>query len=177
MTRQEWLDGCLSRRVEARTTCRYCQCELPLGPPARSRRYCSMECHRAFQGKRWAQLVPGRRSPTTFDLYWAAGFLDGEGCFTVYTDCYPRLSAGQTERWPLERLQEIFGGNIRPVKAEQNKLARKDYWVWTLSGMGGRGVMMTLYCLLSPRRQDRIREVLSKWQGIDKSLSGLRGRR
>jgi hypothetical protein len=41
---------------------------------------------------------------------WAAGFFDGEGCFS-YSQAgrYASASIGQSERWPLERFQEATG--------------------------------------------------------------------
>jgi hypothetical protein len=44
-------------------------------------------------------------------LAWAAGFFDGEGCFS-YSNAggYGVVSIGQTEREPLERFLEAVGG-------------------------------------------------------------------
>ena len=50
------------------------------------------------------------------DLAWAAGFIDGEGTFTLTRRLKPRLSydlkisAGQTSIEPLEKLCSLFGG-------------------------------------------------------------------
>jgi hypothetical protein len=45
------------------------------------------------------------------ELSWAAGFFDGEGCFS-YTDkaAYASVSIVQVERRPLERFQDAVGG-------------------------------------------------------------------
>jgi hypothetical protein len=44
-------------------------------------------------------------------LAWAAGFFDGEGCFS-FTDkaAYASVSIVQVERRPLERFQDAIGG-------------------------------------------------------------------
>lgn len=54
------------------------------------------------------------------DLAWAAGFLDGEGCFTLVkmsgaTNPSQRslyVGASQSTREPLEKLQSLFGGKL-----------------------------------------------------------------
>lgn len=45
------------------------------------------------------------------ELAWAAGFFDGEGCFS-YTDKagYGAAAIGQVDREPLERFQRAVGG-------------------------------------------------------------------
>ena len=47
------------------------------------------------------------------DLYWAAGFLEGEGGFGMYG---PKnawsVQAAQVQKEPLERLKSLFGGSI-----------------------------------------------------------------
>ena len=74
------------------------------------------------------------------NLAWAAGFIDGEGCFVhvkthrpngkMYSDGV-RLSAAQVNKEPLERLQKILGGKIYgPYKVKNNINARPFYqWV------------------------------------------------
>ena len=49
-------------------------------------------------------------APDREDLAWAAGFFDGEGCFS-YTDraAYASVSISQVERGPLERFQGAVG--------------------------------------------------------------------
>ncbi len=90
----------------------------------------------------------------TTDLYWAAGFLEGEGSFLAHTGCC-RVSANQVQRQPLERLAFLFGGSIRYHK---NKI-----WVWRINGTWARGVMMTLFGLMSFKRKGQIRKALSAW--------------
>ena len=96
-------------------------------------------------------------NPSTNDLYWAAGFIDGEGCFywrPAGKQGNFSVSACQNEKWPLERLQSFFGGSIGSSKP--------GHYSWKITQARARGVMMTLYSLLGPRRQAKIREILSK---------------
>lgn len=79
-------------------------------------------------------------------LAWAAGFIDGDGFITIqvrkstvngkiYTGSYLRVGACQALLAPLEELQSLFGGAIRPKNSGPNREGynRKPQWVWTLS--------------------------------------------
>ncbi len=95
--------------------------------------------------------------PTARDLEWAAGFLEGEGCFRR---SWPgkggteHVSASQKIREPLEKLQTFFGGSIGPDRIGGT-------YRWQVYGPRARGVSMTLYSLLSNRRQKQIRDALN----------------
>lgn len=98
---------------------------------------------------------------TTADLHWAAGFLEGEGSFNHFSTS-PRVECAQGSDEPVEKMQRLFGGKIHkrwPGKSrgwqEQN--------LWYLYGGKAVGVMLTLYPILSSRRQAQIRGVLLKW--------------
>ena len=53
------------------------------------------------------------------DTAWAAGFIDGEGCFYASIDNRGSvrivIQVGQRLREPLDHLQALFGGTIAPV--------------------------------------------------------------
>jgi hypothetical protein len=67
----------------------------------------------------------------------------------------------QKQREPLKRLVEIFGGSLRSYLAGRTKCGeRTPIWQWQVSGGRARGVMLTLYCLLSTRRRAQIRRAL-----------------
>jgi len=107
---------------------------------------------------------PASVRPTVRDLAWAAGFMEGEGCFRRQSRC-TRLSAKQIgTREPLERLVAMFGGVIHSVSNEHNRRRggkARDGWEWTACGARARGVAMTLFPLLSRRRQDQVRRALA----------------
>jgi hypothetical protein len=84
------------------------------------------------------------------DAAWAAGFLDGEGCFTILlkkqndkrldgsrggrgVTYRPLIAAAQISQKPLLKLQQMFGGNLRLIV---NSGARRDVWHWQLEGGG-----------------------------------------
>jgi hypothetical protein len=98
------------------------------------------------------------------ELYWAAGFLEGEGSF-IHNGS-PRLYANQTNtREPLERLQKIFGGSVMLTNNE-NQRSRgrnsKDCWAWQVYSSQAVVAMIRLYPLMSIRRQEQIGIVLEK---------------
>lgn len=97
-------------------------------------------------------------------LAWTAGFLEGEGSFVLtrpgrHSECrYPRIAAYQVQRWPLELLQERFGGHIYVRKRSRPNQAVCSIWI--LDGKDACELMEKLSPLMSPRRQTQIRESL-----------------
>lgn len=102
-----------------------------------------------------------RTAPTTVDLAWLAGFLEGEGSFG-FTQSSACVSAKQVQRWPLEVCLRIVGGRInsspKPTPTSQ------PFFTWAVGGRIAAGLMMTLYPLLSPRRKQQIDAVLVRWR-------------
>lgn len=101
---------------------------------------------------------------TTRLLEWAAGYLEGEGCFSLREHPAPRkpgfeVTAGSTDKEPLQILLAIFGGKLCERKRASNA-KRPHMWYWATYGVRALGVAMTLYPLLCPRRQAKIRDML-----------------
>lgn len=95
-----------------------------------------------------------RRSATSLDIAWLAGFFEGEGSFSV--GC---AQVTQISRWPLDRIREAFGGRV--VEFEGNAInGRIRAFRWYATGPRARGIAMTLYPFLSPRRQLQARRFL-----------------
>jgi hypothetical protein len=105
----------------------------------------------------------------TARLVWTAGFLEGEGHFDAsYSGI--KIKAVQIQRAPLEWLQLFWGGSLTlSDKASRRKIGRKPIWDWALHGMAGRGLIMTLYPLLSPWRREQVRKALTVWRRRPKS--------
>ena len=96
--------------------------------------------------------------PRLRDLAWAAGFLEGEGSFSKGSN---RVSASQCQREPLDRLAEMFGGTVRERKDRTERpWHQQQIHQWDVSGSRARGVMMTIYLFMSPRRRSQIRASL-----------------
>jgi len=89
------------------------------------------------------------------DLYWIAGFLEGEGCF--YNRRQMRVIASQVNLEPLERLQALVGGVVKPKK-------HQTIYEWVAWGPRAAGIAMTLYPLLSRRRQLQAAKTLRFWK-------------
>lgn len=116
--------------------------------------------------------VMATKSPTSGDLYWAAGFLDGEGSFGrnggASAPSTERVTASQSDRELLDRLSAMFGGAVKPHTFRNKAFLGTKYeqlikpiWRWEVTGVLARGVMMTLYTLLSQRRKSAVRDALN----------------
>jgi len=108
-----------------------------------------------------AQCLAASASPSTADLAWAAGFIEGEGNFTPVRvrmrsgerRGYARVTAFQNNQEPLNKLVAMFGGSIRRV---QRPRGTELAGAWTVNGARARGVMLTLFSFLSARRRKQI---------------------
>jgi hypothetical protein len=74
--------------------------------------------------------------PTDTDHAWAAGFLDGEGCFYIGRKG-PRgwrvsLSASQNNRSPLDKLATMYGGTVH-VQYHASEARRNVCWQWQVA--------------------------------------------
>ena len=97
---------------------------------------------------------------STKDLAWAAGFLEGEGSFGNYGS--PTVTAAQVQREPLDRLFGLWGGAIS--KRKTLGFSNQPIWVWKIWAHRAAEVMMTLYVLMSPKRQREIEKSIARWK-------------
>lgn len=102
--------------------------------------------------------VKATTSPTSMDVAWAAGFIEGEGCFYKHPQGGLTLIVTQVDRAPLDRLMRFFGGAV--YKMHDNRRNRQGSWQWHTHGPRARGIMFTLYIFLSQRRRFQIRKAL-----------------
>ncbi len=68
------------------------------------------------------------------------------------------IKGTQLQRAPLERLAACFGGRIYA----RTTPGKKRIYVWQATGTRARGVMLTLFILMSPRRQAQIKRALDR---------------
>ena len=94
------------------------------------------------------------------ELYWIAGFLEGEGCF--YYSNSSVISANQVQQEPLLRLQKLLGGSLYRAKARPKPCQR--IYVWTITGQRAVAIMMTVFSLMSPKRKKAITKAISRWK-------------
>jgi len=112
------------------------------------------------------------------ELYWAAGFLEGEGSFHHRNENgkknYPSqicTSAAQVQLEPLERLKRIFGGRIYGPYLGRTK-AGEPYFLWSVGGSLAIQIMMTLYSLMSLKRKTQIELCITAWRSCVKQKTG-----
>lgn len=91
---------------------------------------------------------------------WAAGLLEGEGCFYLKNGYQPRVAVHMTDLDVLEKLRDVFGvGNIVSTQVQQKH--HKPAWVWSVTRMEDAvRVMTTVRPYLFSRRRDRVDECL-----------------
>ena len=108
---------------------------------------------------------------TTNQIHWAAGFLEGEACFSS-TRHSPRIAVSQVQRFPLTRLKDLFGGTITAHFPKEPYAGNRQFR-WYIGSVHALGIMMTIYTLLSPKRQGQIEKALALWKK-HKKRPGLR---
>lgn len=95
-------------------------------------------------------------------IAWAAGFLEGDGCFNFNASGTPQISAVQVHREPLDRVSDVLGGKVTAYKHRRTNGG--VLYVWRMAGAKAAGAMFTLYTDLSSRRRAKIREVIAEWR-------------
>lgn len=152
--------------------CSGCAKEKPTDEFYPTKKYQCKQCQCAYEKRKRALIAAGQwrpnrertktpkatRSPTVRDLMWAAGFLEGEAAFYAGNGG-TNISVAQVYPEPLYRLQEVFGGTVKPRPLKYKDTIRQQMY-WTASGARGRGIMLTLYPFLSSRRKEQIGNVL-----------------
>jgi hypothetical protein len=103
------------------------------------------------------------KKPTVKDIAWAAGFLEGEGGFRLNNQKakVAHVHAVQVQREPLDRVRAFFGGSVNRRKGRPHQ---NDYWEWVVTGARARGVMMTIYTFMSPRRKQQMKKALGHFE-------------
>jgi hypothetical protein len=104
------------------------------------------------------------------EIIWrAAGFLEGDGSFSVHHRGRGgpyngvTVTASQVEIEPLLELQRVFGGRISPQNARNVRQAPAYNWV--LYNSAAVGVMMTVYAMMmSTKRKRQIRKTIEEWK-------------
>jgi hypothetical protein len=96
------------------------------------------------------------------DIYWIAGFLEGDGCFCK-NNTTQEIRVTQKDPWVCYKLKEMLGGSISG-QTKQGLSKGNYYYRWSCNGPRARGIMMTVYSLVSPRNQERIRRMLNVWK-------------
>lgn len=123
-------------------------------------------------GQERATTPKATKTPTLMDLAWAAGFIEGEGCYGRsggFGDASTeRVQVAQKDPECLYRLQAMFGGRIGFQNSCYSNLITKPdapsdkIPFWIVSGGRARGAMLTMYSFMSERRKAAIRKYLKR---------------
>lgn len=116
--------------------------------------------------------------PNLSDIYWLAGFLEGEGSFNIYrhsngTSKVFRITASSTDADTIDKVSKIIHGFGKFTSYHNGDSSRKRVYQYSLVGNLAIQWMMTLYPLMSTRRRSQIKVVISIW----KAYSPHRGRK
>lgn len=95
-------------------------------------------------------------------IYYLAGLLEGEGCFTEAAGETPCILFDTTDQDTATLAAKILQAT-RVHQPKKTSTGKPVYRV-VIRGAMAAGWMMTLYSLLSQRRRSRIRRVLDRWQ-------------
>ena len=99
------------------------------------------------------------QDPTPHDIIWAAGFFEGDGtCRRLVIGGTEDARICQKNREPLDKLRRLFGGSVVPQVDKRN--SEWELWRWVVTGARARGFLMSIYELLSSRRQQQVRAAL-----------------
>ena len=92
------------------------------------------------------------RSPSIPEIYWASGFIEGDGCFQK-NGVSGSVVVAQVNKEPLDLLLSIFGGRISKIYRKQYGPNHNDAFEWRVTGPRARGVMFTIFSMLSDKRR------------------------
>lgn len=103
------------------------------------------------------------------DLYWIAGLIEGEGSFVIHNHLTGtksfQFTMGMTDKDTINKASRILKGNPNGYfEGTRNSPTHKRIYRIKMSGVQAIGWMMTLYPLMSQRRQEKIKEIIGLWK-------------
>ena len=99
------------------------------------------------------------------DIYYFAGLYEGEGS-SEYVANSPRLAISQKNREILDKLIPKFGGTVIFVKASKTSERSRDCYVWRLGSNDAIALMMTIFSLMSTKRQAEFKNIILQWKFV-----------
>ncbi len=99
-----------------------------------------------------------------YNVAWAAGLIEGEGCFTWHTDGrHPYFLMDMTDKDVLVNFQTVFPHvNLRGPYKHKNKPNHKDRFRVDAFGPKAIEIMKAIYPYMGARRKAKIDEFLIK---------------
>ena len=97
------------------------------------------------------------------DIAWAAGLIEGEGCFTSHTG-HPYLLVDMTDRDVILKLKEIFPiGTVRGPYSHKNRPSHKPRWRFDAFGAKALPIIEAVYPYMLSRRKEKIDSLLNDY--------------
>jgi hypothetical protein len=107
------------------------------------------------------------------EIGWIAGFLEGEGYFTLVGSKRktPRIEATQVDITPIDRLYDRFGGKMwqesRGGTFGRSRGNRQPLWKWYANPSESIQIMMTIWSLVGTKRREEIEMVIAAWKDAE----------
>ena len=95
------------------------------------------------------------------DLYWLAGIIEGEGCYTWLKRVYkPQVMISMTDEDVVRRCAEIMGTScVKTHPPSIKKRGFKPQWHAKVTGQRAIYLMEVLYPIMGERRRARMDEL------------------
>ncbi len=84
-------------------------------------------------------------------IAWSAGFIDGDGCFSIYkfrSSYQIKITASQRRKSPLIILKKLYGGSIWREKRN------KSVFVWQISAIKAHVAINKMFPYLIVKRKE-----------------------
>lgn len=94
------------------------------------------------------------------EIAWAAGILEGEGCFSNLKGIAIRIQVGSVDKDIIDRLISIFKVGFI---SERELISKKKFYIWIVSkNKDVKEVLHTILPFMGIRRTKKIEELLNK---------------
>lgn len=108
---------------------------------------------------------------TARDIAWAAGLLEGEGCFHFGSHEHSkylaeRISISMTDADVIAKLADIWGSSKSgPIgRTGKDGISGKPVYRTGITGWKAVQWAMTIYVFMGTRRRSKIRELIDNWK-------------
>lgn len=96
------------------------------------------------------------------DLAWAAGLIEGEGCFTIHSKKHPYFLLDMCDKDVLEKFKTIFPFvNLRGPYTNPKRPDNKPRWRVDAFGPKCRHIIIHTYQYFGERRKAQMNNVMS----------------
>ena len=106
------------------------------------------------------------------DIAWATGLVEGEGCFTLHHNRYPRITVAMSDYDVVNKLAYLWRATTHTCAiTKTSNLVKpcnpKPRCTTYITGCRAVGWMMTMYPLLGSRRGAKVRAIIAKWKELN----------